>query len=161
MELESLKKRIDFLIGLANEAINEESFPKHMEVYNGTVTLLSGIHGPDSHHVSALLSTHKKISGPSHPQLMRSIQELTWSAEGALRNLKAEIEGGLIGSLQKRLTSEVLTDLIQLGRAVLAENGEGGKNVAAVLTAAAFEDTIRRIDLPPLNQASDEVRLAG
>ena len=43
------------------------------------------------------------------------------------------------------MTSEVLTDLIQLARAVLEENGEGAKNVGAVLTAAAFEDTIRRM----------------
>jgi nicotinamide mononucleotide adenylyltransferase len=39
----------------------------------------------------------------------------------------------------------VLTDLIQLARTVLNERDDGAKNVAAVLAAAAFEDTIRRM----------------
>ena len=60
MEFESLKKRIDFLIDLADGAITGESFPKQMEVYNGTITLLSGIHGPDSHHVSVLLARTRR-----------------------------------------------------------------------------------------------------
>ena len=59
--------------------------------------------------------------------------------------MKAEIEGGLIGSLQKRIASDVLSDLVQLARVVLDEPGDNAKNVAAVLAAAAFEDTIRRM----------------
>ena len=61
------------------------------------------------------------------------------------KHLKAEIESGLMGSLQKRMTSEVLTDMVQLARTVLDEAGDNAKNVAAVLSAAAFEDTIRRM----------------
>ena len=133
MEFESLKKRIDFLIDLADEAITGESFPKQMEVYNGTITLLSGIHGPDSHHVSVLLSTHKKVGGANHITLLRSAQELTWSAQGALENLKAEIESGLMGSLQKRMTSEVLTDTVQLARTVLDEAGDNAKKCGCCL----------------------------
>lgn len=114
-------------------------------MFNGTITILSAIYGSDSHQVSTLLSTHKTITNLKDGGLEYNFGVLTSSAEGALKNLKAEIDGGLTGSLQKRLTSEVLTDLIQLARAVLAENGEGAKNVGAVLTAAAFEDTIRRM----------------
>jgi hypothetical protein len=66
-------------------------------------------------------------------------------AKGALQNLKDEIEAGLTGSLRHQVTGEVLTDFIQLARAALDEPGDGAKNVAAVLAAAAFEDTLRRM----------------
>jgi hypothetical protein len=66
-------------------------------------------------------------------------------AQGALASLKREIELGLTGSLRHQVTGEVLTDLIQLSRAALEQQGDGAKNVAAVLAAAAFEDTVRRM----------------
>ena len=59
--------------------------------------------------------------------------------------MKAELEAGIVGSLQKTITGGVLTDFLQLARAALAEKGDNAKNVAAVLAASLFEDTIRRI----------------
>lgn len=38
-----------------------------------------------------------------------------------------------------------MTDLVKLARAVLEEANDDAKNVAAVLTAAAFEDMVRRL----------------
>lgn len=70
---------------------------------------------------------------------------LALTAKSALLNLKAEMDGGFSGTLKQYLTAEILTDFIQLARAALDENTDGAKNVAAVLTAAAFEDTIRRM----------------
>lgn len=145
MDIEALKKRIDDLIDLAPKARNQGYLPEQTEVFNGAITIFSAIYGSDSHQVSTLLSLHKTITNLKDGRLENNFRALTSSAEGALKNLKSEIDGGLAGSLQKRMTSEVLTDLIQLARAVLAENGEGAKNVGAVLTAAAFEDTIRRM----------------
>ena len=63
----------------------------------------------------------------------------------SLGSLKREIESGLIGSLRQQITGEVLTDLVQLSRTIITEQSDKGKNVAAVLAAAAFEDTIRRM----------------
>src|SRR5262249_17541345 len=60
-------------------------------------------------------------------------------------SIREEAARGLLASVERRVTSEVLTDLLQLSRAALKESGDGAKNVAAVLTAAAFEDAIRRI----------------
>ena len=145
MDIEVIKRQIDTLIGLAPQARTRGALPEQTEVFNGTITILSAIYGSDSHQVSTLLNMHKTITNLKEGRLESNFRLITSSAEGALKNLKAEIDSGLTGSLQKRLTSEVLTDLIQLARVVLAENGEGAKNVAAVLTAAAFEDTIRRM----------------
>ena len=67
------------------------------------------------------------------------------AAKGTLRNLKREIEIGLTDSLRHQVTGEVLSDLIQLARAVLEQPGDGATHVAAVLAAAPFEDTLRRM----------------
>ena len=111
MDIEALKKRIDALLVLAPEARNRGYLPEQTEVFNGTVTILSAIYGSDSHQVSTLLSMHKTVTNIKDGRLENNFRTLTSSAEGALSNLKAEIDGGLTGSLQKRLTSEVLTDL--------------------------------------------------
>ena len=71
-------------------------------------------------------------------------REIVECSLGTLRSLKREIEGGLTGNLRQQVAGEVLTDLIQLSRTTLSE-GDKAKNVAAVLAAAAFEDTIRRM----------------
>ena len=73
------------------------------------------------------------------------VQENIWIIQGSLQNLKAELDAGFAGSLQKRMAGDVLTNFIQLARAVLNEPGDNAKNVAAVLAAAAYEDTIRRM----------------
>ena len=67
------------------------------------------------------------------------------AARGTLTNLKEELDAGMVGSLRMHLTADVLTDFLQLARAILDEDSAKAKNVAAVLTAAAFEDTIRRM----------------
>jgi hypothetical protein len=44
-----------------------------------------------------------------------------------------------------RVSGEVLGDFLSLAKAALADGGDDQKNVAAVLVAASFEDTIRRL----------------
>jgi hypothetical protein len=63
-------------------------------------------------------------------------------AIGAIRNMVAEIQGGLVENVRLQITGEVLADLVALARDALAK---GTVHVAAVLTAAAFEDTLRSI----------------
>ena len=64
---------------------------------------------------------------------------------GLLTTLLSELDAGLIGNLQQQIAGEVLGDLIQLAKAALSENTPGTTNVAAVLVAASYEDTIRRM----------------
>ena len=64
---------------------------------------------------------------------------------GALKSLKAEVEAGLAGNIMMRASGEVLGDFLGLAKAALAEGGDDQKNVPAVLVAASFEDTIRRL----------------
>src|SRR4030095_5801946 len=67
---------------------------------------------------------------------------------------------GFLGSIRAATMAEVLADFIKLSRQVLeADPGDNGKNVAAVLAAAAFEDSIRRIaekhEIPDTEKLAD------
>jgi len=105
------------------------------QLLQGTLTLMVTVYGSESHQVGILMHTAKT----------RHVLEIVKVTHGALENLKAELETGAIGSLRQRIAGDVLTDFIQLARTVLDDPSDKAKNVAAVLTAAAFEDTIRRM----------------
>lgn len=135
MNQTDILRRIDELLVLP--------FAKVPELVQGTISLLTLIYGPKSQQ----LENFKASLAPSRAEMMRHVEErrIIGVAQGALTNLKREIECGLAGNLKQQITGEVLTDFIQLARSVLNEQGDGAKNVAAVLAAAAFEDTIRRM----------------
>jgi hypothetical protein len=66
-------------------------------------------------------------------------------ARATIRNVKAELETGLIKSVRALITGENISEFLALAKDVLSENSEASKNVGAVLVAAAFEDVIRRM----------------
>lgn len=63
---------------------------------------------------------------------------------GVLKNLLLDLEAGLIGNLQQQIAGEVLGDLIELAKVALSKDKQR-VNVAAVLVAASYEDTLRRM----------------
>lgn len=144
MDLSSLKARVESLLSKANSQ-SPDLIADANELLHGALTAMSAIYGPESHQVKALQDASKEALNRKTGVLVQNMSDVKRAVKGVLENLKAEIDGGLVGSLQKRLTSDVLTDLVQLARVVLDEPGESAKNVAAVLAAAAFEDTIRRM----------------
>ena len=107
-------------------------------------SLLTVLYGPQSNQLKAFstgcdaISKMKPGTGSVPVQLCRH-------ARGAIVNAKAELEAGLVGSLRFQETGEVLANLVGLGKEILAAGTEAAKNVAAVLIAAAFEDSIRRM----------------
>jgi hypothetical protein len=121
----------------------EQTISTAYELFQSTLSLMARIYGAGSIQVDNL---HKQVaainarsSGDTAAVIIMGI------AVGALRTLKREIQAGLIGSLQQQFSGEVLTDFLQLSRAAFNESGDDAKNVAAVLAAALFEDTLRRL----------------
>ena len=55
-----------------------------------------------------------------------------------------DIDAGVVGSLEKRLSGEIFADFLTLAKNAL---GEGQKDVAAVLASAALEDTLKKFAL--------------
>jgi hypothetical protein len=143
MDAAAITKRIDELIALSTAQIQADAYAQLLQ---GTTSILDLVYGTNSTQLRTLQETLKTTQGQMLMEYLHN-QHFTLAKiiRGALQNVKQEINSGLIGSLQRQFTSEVLTDLIQLARAALDEKGDGAKNVAAVLAAAAFEDTIRRM----------------
>jgi hypothetical protein len=137
MEKDNILKRIDELLLAPNSTILHEELP------HATASLLSLVHGERSPQLALFNKDLDKIRAVSHA--VGNPHSIVRSSHAALHNLKSEIEAGLTGNLRQQITGEVLTDLIQLSRTVLSNQGDQAKNVAAVLAAAAFEDTIRRM----------------
>jgi hypothetical protein len=117
-----------------------------MQTLTGALTVMTAVYGSASApQVKALLARRDEI------YRQKEFNERVWdhsmitAATGALINLREEVQGGLLSSVERRVTSDVLSDLVQLARVALDEGTDNSKNVAAVLAAAAYEDTIRRI----------------
>jgi|SRR5882762_191583 len=78
-----------------------------------------------------------KEKGHAYPHIM--VYEF---ATGCITNMVAEMKGGLVQSIRLGIVGEIIADLIGMAREALAGNSV---QVAAVLTAAAFEDLMRRL----------------
>ena len=143
MTKDQMLNRIHQLLSLCSLPVESRAEPE--QVLNGALTvMIEAYRGSNSDQVKSLLKRRDHIAEGSLAQMVRK-GETILAVKGALENLRQEVEAGLLTSLEQRITSDVLSDLIQLARAALAEPGEGPKNVAAVLVAAAYEDTLRRI----------------
>jgi hypothetical protein len=140
MTKEQLVAHIDNLLKDC-QVVTDQADP--FKPFNGALTLMRVLYGENSPQLKALVERRKEIYAKYTGYA--TTQELKASVAGALQNLRAEIEIGLLPSLEGRITSDVLSDFVTLAREALQELGEGPKNVAAVLAAAAYEDTLRRM----------------
>jgi hypothetical protein len=111
-------------------------------LFQGTLTVMHAVYGPGGPQIAALQGV---AEANHHGSKTFEMFNLISAARGALQNLKAELETGMLGSLRQRIAGDVLTDFVHLARAALDDPGEKAKDVAAVLAAAAFEDVIRRM----------------
>jgi hypothetical protein len=139
MKPSELKERIDKLAG---EAQPQKGRGAH-SLYQGALSVMSALHGPDSVQVKSFTKQHEQIVAVRG---VHADHDISIFSIGAINNLKAEIDAGFVGSLQQTIAGEVISDFIDLARHVMDQDDtDAGKNVAAVLSAAAFEDTIRRL----------------
>jgi hypothetical protein len=113
-------------------------------LHHGTLGVMQALYGQDSSQEQELRAYTKVLRTSAQLQNYAPVASIE-AIKGALESVKAELGAGFIGSLRARLTGEILTDLIKLARTTLEETGNDAKNVAAVLTAAAFEDVMRKL----------------
>jgi hypothetical protein len=141
MDDAKIRERVIALIRLCKTLPSDEKGAS--EILQGMTGIIELLYGRDSSQLKAFhesASTHK-----ANLHLITYRQSTVNLALGVLNNVLAELDSGLIGSIRKQAAAEVLTDFIALSRSALADAGGQGKNVAAVLAAAAFEDSIRRL----------------
>ncbi|SRR6266550_321414 len=141
MQSNTLKTRVEALLQTAN---GQESLATANQVLEGTLTVLQAAYGGDQKRL-ADVRANAQAYFKQDPSSDYAFEHCMRVCRGVLTNLKEEIDAGLLASLESRVTGDVLSDLIKLARTVLDEPGDGARNVGAVLTAAAFEDTLRRL----------------
>jgi hypothetical protein len=140
MDANTLGSRIQDVLDKCQGPPSEELLS---ELIHGTLTVVRAMYGANSSQEVVWRASLERIRiehQNSDPIVLnRSIA----ATRGVLQALLQEIDSGFIGSLRTAVTSEILGSFIKLAHGVLDEFGENGKDVAAVLTAAAFRDTIR------------------
>jgi hypothetical protein len=144
MTKEQILSRIDALLSQCEQVMQSARDVSPEQVVSGALTVMSAIYGERSPQTQSLVKRVDEIGKGPMPSVRRK-PAIGEAARGVLQNAREEIQAGLLTSLQRQITADVLADLLQLAREALKESADGAKNVAAVLAAAAFEDTIRRI----------------
>lgn len=140
MKKEDIINRLDTLLTV--KADGSATMEGH-ELMAGTLSLLSVVYGRDSIQVGNFQTELNSVRATRHPN--------HYAAYGAraslssLRMLRGEIDADILGDLERTISGDVLTDFLKLAREALSEDGDSAKNVASVLAAALFEDTIRRL----------------
>jgi hypothetical protein len=144
MDEQRIRSRIKLLIEKANSRVDEAVYG---EVVHGAASIMTLVHGPGSKQLAALdraiADEQRRIAAILLHQDQREI--IAKIIAGALAGVLAEIDAGLVGSIRQQAAAEVLADFVALSRSALEDGGGQGKNVASVLAAAAFEDSIRRL----------------
>jgi hypothetical protein len=140
MDATTLKARIQAVLARCQE---RPSWALLSELQQATITLMNAIYGAKSSQETAWRALLDQIRA-SYREFEIPNQSM-FVIRGALQTMLQEVDSGFVGSLRATITAEVLSDLVTLARRVMDDSGSNGKDVAAVLTAAAFEDTIRRL----------------
>lgn len=135
MTEDQLKQRVTDLLEHAPTAANPV---QAQALLSGTLTVCQALYGKGSAQELVLAREIEKARGHRHLRVRDA-------CAGLLRNLEAELDAGLLGSLRSQITGGIITDFVLLAKEAQASDGEGSENVAAVLAAAAFEDTVRRL----------------
>jgi hypothetical protein len=138
-----LLRRIDDLLERLSVGTNQVVLIN--EALQTAYTLAAAIYGPNNTTLSVLTRAEEKAHRSNWATHLAVPIEIGPAVIGVLRSMKADLEAGIIGSVERRAAGAVLADMLGLAREALADGDEGSKNVAAVLTAAAYEDTIRRM----------------
>ena len=136
-------KRIDEL--LVTNMSDANTYASIVAAHTGAVTLAVAIYGVGRPQVQLLLDAVKK----AHRELGDTgwlYQLIVWPAvQGSLRAMKDDVQSGVISDIERRGRGAVLTDMLGLAKEALNDGREGTTNVAAVLVAASFEDTMRKM----------------
>lgn len=110
------------------------------EALTFAISMATAFYGATSQQVETIKlrsSSIPKEKGSAFPEIL--VYEF---AVGCVHNMAAEIKAGLVQNIRLGIVGEVLADLVSMAKDAL--NG-GSIQVAAVLTAAAFEDLMRRL----------------
>lgn len=107
-------------------------------IYNLTLSLLQKIYGNSNDHINNFQS---QLSDFNYNDSSIKYKDILEICIAKLEFIKSEIKLGLISSIEKEVTGEVVADFLSLARKSLVDNI---LEVSAVLSCASLEDILKR-----------------
>ena len=137
MNHEIVLQRID---GLLNPP-DDNTRPDFEEIYCGTLSILQILYGENSTMQSSFLKSAEQIRKTCGLNVMSLSRQIFHLSLGALTSAKKDVEFGLLVNIKKKAAAEVYADFIAMAKSAI-ENGY--KDVSAVMSAAALEDSLKK-----------------
>lgn len=134
LDTDSWIKRVD-------EVVTHHSIYNVSEQMQFATSIIATFYGPESPQMRTFRDTADGIHRGKEDVQYR----LQMHAIATIKNVKAELQAGLIKNVRALIAGEIIAELLALAKDVLSDNSEAAKNVGAVLVAAAFEDIMRRM----------------
>jgi len=142
---EAIENHASELLSLGKSLKTDRDFGKTSQLLHGAISLTEMCYGSASAQCSGLIGYRDDLISGLPRHLTQTATRAVPFTIGVLENLLSELDAGLVGNLQQRIAGEVLGDLIELAKTALEDRTPGTLNVAAVLVAASYEDTLRRM----------------
>lgn len=131
------------------ELWKDEGDQKWAKNAHGSVTsaisILSAVYGPSSHQVERFIERAKFKASDDDRSESWYRKRLARELEETLDSVKRDIEAGIFQQVASQAKGEVLGDFIALAREALASSSVSSDRVAAVLAAAALEETLKQL----------------
>ncbi len=145
MNKEEIEIRASELLSLGESLRTERDLGKTSQLLHGAISLTEICYGSDGAQCSGLIGFRDGLISGLPRQLSDTRARAVPFTIGVLESLLSDLKLGLIGNLRQQIAGEILGDLIELAKTALSENKPEAINVAAVLAAASYDDTIRRM----------------
>jgi hypothetical protein len=114
--------------------------PKVHEAYGSTLNILSNLFGAKSPQVKSLIDQRKQIVSKKY-STEYELRETCHLVYGILASVKNDINAGLITNIVIQASGAIIGDFLAIAKNELKN---GNKDVAAVLSSAALEDSLKR-----------------
>lgn len=138
--------RITQLLAVEWPAQDERGYVVIAEGLQSALVLIRTLYGQGSPSEDLLLKARDAAHRGPTSDIAFNYPKVVWPAvRGVLAGLKADVEAGLVTSIERRGMGEVLADMLALAKEANSDGSDGAKNVASVLAAAAYEDTMRKM----------------
>lgn len=144
MNKEAIEIRASELLSLGESLKTDRDLGKTSQLLHGAISLTEMCYGSASAQCSGLIGYRDGLIIGLPRQLTQTRARAVPFTIGVIKNLLSDLKLGLIGNLQQQIAGEVLGDLIELAKVALSKDKQR-INVAAVLVAASYEDTLRRM----------------
>lgn len=142
-QIDTLLKDIEKLSVMLNRFSLVEEYgeaPKVHEAYGSTLNILSNLFGAKSPQVKSLIDQRKQIVSKNY-STTPALRETCHLVYGILASVKNDIKAGLITDIVIQASGAIIGDFLALAKNELKN---GNKDVAAVLSSAALEDSLKR-----------------